>query len=91
MVSVHDSNRNQREGISRPSGGQAGNGLYSQWKLLSDDDIALLEATGNGDRVLGGFTNGDISERLYKATSDRSNVVVPVVYLIVFVCFGLMV
>jgi hypothetical protein len=41
-------------------------------KLFEQEEMKLLEAVGSGDFSISGFTNGDISERLYGGTSDSA-------------------
>jgi hypothetical protein len=44
---------------------------YRGIKLFESEEMKLLEAIGSGNFSISGFTNGDISERLYGGTSDR--------------------
>ena len=41
-------------------------------KLFEPGEMKLLVAISSGDSVISGFTNGDISERLYGSTADRA-------------------
>ena len=44
---------------------------YRGLKLFDAAEMQLLEAVASGDFVTSGFTNGDLSERLYGHTTDR--------------------
>ena len=41
-------------------------------KLFEPEEMKLLGAINSGDFTISGFTNGDISERLYGSTEDRA-------------------
>jgi len=43
---------------------------YRGIKLFEREEMKLFEAIGSGDFLTSGFTNGDVSERLYGSTAD---------------------
>ena len=43
---------------------------YRGLKLFECEEMKFLEAVASGDFVVAGFTNGDLSERLYGSTKD---------------------
>ena len=45
---------------------------YRGIKLFEREEMKLLEAIGSGDFLTSGFTNGNISERLYGNTADSA-------------------
>jgi hypothetical protein len=43
---------------------------YRGLKLFERDEMRLFEALSSGDFFVSGFTNGDLSEKMYGTTSD---------------------